>query len=82
MEKTRTIETSGRKTFRLCKTFAKVLGLEIRDKAADGLYTVAEKIDITTAQETECSNFHLEMDELAKEKELNKSRKTLKVATA
>ncbi|HLD91487.1 MAG TPA: hypothetical protein VI911_10865 [Patescibacteria group bacterium] len=57
-------------TFNLCKNFAKVLVLDGRAKAAEGLETLAEKIDTTEEQKRYSYNFHKEMELRRAEKEL------------
>ena len=74
------MEKTKGSTFSMIKDFTKVLGLEARDKTADALYNVAEKIDISVQQETFCTNFHkeLELKRINKERDSHK----LKGATA
>ena len=56
-------------TFKMIKSFSKVLILEGREKLADGLITVAEKIDITDDQKKFCESFHSEIEQKRMEKE-------------
>jgi hypothetical protein len=56
-------------TFQLIKDFSKVMILEGRDKLADGIYKVAETVDITQEQEKFCESFHKKIEDKRREKE-------------
>lgn len=60
---------SKNETWGLVKDFTKVMVLEGRAKVAEGLYAVAEKVDTTEQQKTECSNFHIKMQQKRLDKE-------------
>ena len=61
-------------TIKLCKDFATVIVLEGRDKLADGLYAVAEKVDITVPQENFCRTFRRNLELKRAEKERQNSK--------
>jgi hypothetical protein len=62
--------TKPNPTVKLIKDFTTVLVLEGRDKLADGLYAVAEKVDISPEQEKFCETFRKELEQKKREKEL------------